>query len=330
MSIARDPEPKTEPDAVESTTEEAIGPVESVSIADLRHGHSVRVRDVHADYVRQLAEDHDELPPIVVDRATMRVIDGRHRLLAKLRMGARTIAARMFDGTSSESYLLAVRLNLDSGLPLSPAERSAAAEQILCLWPQWSDRAVAAATGLASGTIATVRARSGAADTNVRIGRDGRVRPVSGVEGRLAAGRFVALHPDASLRTIATAAGISVSTARDVRERLRRGQDPVPPRLRSGRPDRAMPALAVPENQRPHALAVLRKDPSLRGALIGRMLLRLLDSHSAVFTDWRRLADRVPPHCASLLSDAARQCAATWLRFAERLDQQHRPNGEPS
>ncbi|NUT94140.1 MAG: hypothetical protein HOY78_19180, partial [Saccharothrix sp.] len=104
----------------------------------------------------------------------------------------------------------------EDGTPLGFAHRITMAEQMLRSCPELSDRSVAAATGLSTGTVAAVRVRAGT-PAAARIGRDGRVRPVSCADGREAAARYLTRHPDATLREVARAAGISVGTARDVR-----------------------------------------------------------------------------------------------------------------
>lgn len=205
--------------------------------------------------------------------------------------------------------------------------RVAEAERLLRLRPQMSDRAVAEATGLASGTVAAIRSRSGAPVATARVGRDGRVRPVDGTEGRRAAVRYLWTNPDATLRAVAEAAGISIGTAQDVRKRLRRGQDPVPHRARSAArrtvqdewmSSRAALPRALRDGPRA-ALALLRSDPALRGVQDGRLLLRLLDAHTAV-ADWRRLADSLPPHLAELVLTLAADCARGLTRVIEHLE----------
>ncbi|WP_158852743.1 hypothetical protein [Saccharothrix deserti] len=197
------------------------------------------------------------------------------------------------------------------------ADRVATAERILRSRPQSSDRGVAATTGLASGTVAAIRSRSGT-PAAARVGRDGRVRPVSCADGREAAGRYLTRNPTATLRAVAEAAGISVSTARDVRARRRRGENLVPARSRTGRPPTRVTRPAHTQGARA-VLAVLRNDPSLRGGQMGRQFLRLLDAHAAV-EDWQRLADTLPPHCADLMAGLAAECAGSWALLAAHLD----------
>jgi hypothetical protein len=230
-----------------------------------------------------------------------------------------------------------VHLGWSPPATISFAERTVAAERLLRQDPQQSDRAVAAATGLAPGTVAAIRNRSGAPAVLARIGRDGRVRPIDSTEGRRAAARYLRANPDATLRAIATASGISVGTARDVRDRLRRGEHPVPRRRRIATRTEPVAEPAVESvpivlpraagDQVFAALAVLRNDPALRGMQEGRLLLRLLDGHAAI-TAWRRVADIVPPHCAEMVLELATACAERWSTVASSLDQRLSDRGE--
>lgn len=109
---------------------------------------------------------------------------------------------------------------------------------------------------------------------NTRVGLDGRSRPLTANEGRKRAAQVLKENPQASLRTIAKAAGISLGTARDVRERLRRGQDPILS-LTQPRTPRKEPG-SVPKiegSTRTEALQALRSDPSMRFNETGRRIL---------------------------------------------------------
>ena len=112
-----------------------------------------------AGHAHALRENLPDLPAILVNRRTMRVIDGMHRLSAARLAGAGTIRAEFIDTDERTAFLLAVRANTRRGLPLSLADREAAAERILSWYPYWSDRSIAAIAGLAATTVgATARA----------------------------------------------------------------------------------------------------------------------------------------------------------------------------
>jgi hypothetical protein len=133
-------------------------------------------------------------------------------------------------------------------------------------------------------------------------------------------------RPDVSLRAVARAAGISPTTARDVRERLRRGDDPVPEgaqKVPDGRPG----PVGVNPGARPvarsaaMALQNLKADPSLRFTESGRALLRWLFRHAVGPDEWRHHAQAAPPHCVYALAALARTWAAEWTEFAQLLEQ---------
>lgn len=196
----------------------------SLPVSCLRGTISPRLAGQNEAHARALAE-MNELPPILVDKQTMRVVDGVHRVRAAVLRGQTTINAVFTEGSADDLFLLAVTLNARHGLPLSLADRKAAALRIVGSHPDWSDHAIAAAAGLAATTIAGIRRQcsSGVSvQSNTRLGRDGRVRPVDGTEGRRRAAAEVRARPGASIREIAQAAGVSLGTAHAV-SRLVRG-----------------------------------------------------------------------------------------------------------
>ncbi|GIJ43389.1 hypothetical protein Val02_02750 [Virgisporangium aliadipatigenens] len=287
------------------------GPVEMMPVGSLTLSGSPRLDGENSAHVRLLAGSDAPLPPIVVHRRTMRVIDGMHRLRAAVLRGDRLIAVRYFDGSDDEAFLLSVRANIAHGLPLSLADRRAAAKQLMTRFPTWSDRAIAAAAGLAAPTVSVLRRAADPAvrDVERRVGRDGRSRPSDPAEGRRLAEEFIARHPDASLREVARAAGISPSTVRDVRRKLRGSEEPG-----AERADRPAPA------DRALLVESLRNDPSLRFSDAGRSLLRWLVPRATGAEGWDRVTEELPPHALYLLARIARQCASEWCDAADRLD----------
>lgn len=200
-------------------------PVERIAVDLLWSADSPRLVGENVDHIRVLAEAGSDLPPILVHRPTMRVIDGMHRLRATVLRGEREIAVRFLDGYESDVFIVAVQANTTHGLPLTRADRNAAATRIIHSHPQWSDRMIASFAGLSPKTVGSIRRRLGddLPAAPVRIGRDGRTRPVDSSSARAATGEFIRTHPDATLRQIAGAAGVSRSTARDVRRKLAEG-----------------------------------------------------------------------------------------------------------
>jgi ParB-like chromosome segregation protein Spo0J len=317
------------------------GEIHRVPVSSLLAGFSPRLYGVDAEHVQLLAQAPAPLPPILVQRGTMRVIDGMHRLCAARRLGRETIDVRFVDGTEAEMFAAAVKANTEHGLPLTLADRKAAASRLIALLPRQSDRWIADVTGLAPRTIAAVRRRHGQAERDgTRVGRDGRERPVDIAERRRIAKDAIIADPGASLRTIAAAAGLSPGTVRDVRQRLARGEDPVtrkppggerqakpaaPPRLSPPRP-RDHHAVVGQARDRAALLRDLRRDPSLRFTERGRRLLEWLAVRAAGPSGLDALIDALPAHCCYLVAGLARKCADEWLEVARRLEQRGGPD----
>ncbi|UXY31768.1 ParB/RepB/Spo0J family partition protein [Streptomyces sp. HUAS TT20] len=335
--------------------------VVEVEIDSLSTTYSPRSRGTDPEHVEALVAAETTLPPIIVHRATMRVIDGLHRLRAAERRGQKTIAVRFFDGTESDAFVLAVESNIAHGLPLTMTDRKHAAGRIVTSHPHWSDRMIASVTGLAPGTIAELRRKSsGGPNTQPsRLGKDGRVRPLNSDEGRRLASELIAQDPGLSLRQIARAAAISPETARDVRNRMSRGEDPlrISSRRRSTEQASASTPIApgtttaspaspatsailaatdrTPVQNRTAAVERLKADPALRFSETGRALLRLLNIHAMSTEEWQEIIDNVPSHCGGIVADLASECAGMWaelvLRVERRMAETHSsPPARPS
>jgi ParB-like chromosome segregation protein Spo0J len=307
-----------------------------VQVRSLLAGVSPRLNGENDEHIQLLAASEAPLPPILVHRETMQVIDGMHRLRAAQLRGQESIDVEFFDGSRTEAFIGAVKANIEHGLPLTLADRQAAAERIIDSHPHCSDRWIAATTGLGAATVAAIRRRNNPDGCKVaaRVGRDGRVRPLSSEDGRRVARDVIARNPEASLREIARVAGISPATVRDVRQRMRRGDDPVSPkRVSSGRGRRVTTVRQPrPEHGQSRSrgslrnpallLQNLKRDPSLRFTDSGRALLRWLEARASGPAGWQDPIEAAPPHCAYLVAELARSCAEEWLRFARQLEQQ--------
>jgi ParB-like chromosome segregation protein Spo0J len=329
-------------DADRSTSWGESQPIAWVPVDALLISGSPRRAGEDPDHVRLLAETTETLPPILVHRPTMRVIDGVHRLRAARLNGASEIRARLLDCDENAAFVVAVKANVKHGLPLSHSDRLAAAARILASHPQWSDRAVAAATGLSDKTVSRVRAcsTSETAESNTRLGRDGRVRPVDSRSRRQHAATIISRRPTAALREVARTTGLSAATVRDVRQRLERGEDPVPDRYQPAGADLGASAAPVPDRD-PQAvpaanevrvrraanaidpdtlLEKLRQDPSLRFSEAGRLAVRYLDRHLVDTDGLENLEHGLPDHWAPVVANLARSCATNWARLAEQLE----------
>ncbi|MFF7730808.1 ParB N-terminal domain-containing protein [Streptomyces sp. NPDC008001] len=297
---------------------------------------SLRAAGEDPRHITALAEVCSELPPIVIHRKTMTVIDGVHRLRAVAKSGASHISAVLFNGGERQAFVLAVKLNSNHGLPLSLADRKAAALRMLADFPEWSNRRLASVVGLSDKTVAALRRRSGAEiphPTAVRVGRNGVAYPLAAAEGRGRALGYLARNPDASAREVARAANISLTTAKDARKRAREDRGEPQPRAvvrpddepvrEDGAGHRPAPAerprAHPPCGDLPSAIRRLRADPSLRFTEVGRKLLRTLDPSATQPHDWAAMASSLPIHCAPLVAELARHHAESWQLLADSL-----------
>lgn len=333
-----------EKDARVPTGYDAIEVV-AVPVASLRPGHSPRLKGEDKAHIARLAETETPLPPILVDRRTMRVIDGMHRLMAASLRGSETIDVIFFDGSDADVFLRAVEENVAHGLPLSQSDRRAAAERIIASHPQMSDRAIGLSAGLSAKTVATLRKRSSddVPQSSTRVGRDGKVRPLDSSEGRRRAAELLAQQPEASLRDVARAASISPATVLDVRKRLERGEPPVPEKPKSGRPAgkgagtragdganapgpysgrQPIPQQAATLGPAPATIVEkLLRDPSLRYNEQRKEILRLLRVNATGAEQLAYAAPAIPPHCLGIIARLARQYAEMWQDFARELNE---------
>jgi len=295
---------------VEFTVESSrskTGTVYTVPVATLRISGSPRTTGEDNDHVRMLADTSTELPPVIVHRGSMRVIDGVHRLRAARLRGQRQISVRYFDGDEHDAFVLAVSANVAHGLPLSLMDRKNAAARIVASHSHWSDRMIASVAGLSAATVARIRGERGESAPSSRIGHDGKVRPVNPLERRRHARALLLAEPTLSLREVARRVGISPETARAVRGRLQSGE----------------PTRQAPSEPRPDPAAVLRRlreDPALRFSGTGRDLLRLLDVRTVEVDRWTAMVSNVPEHCRDSVAKLALECADTWRTFAEQLE----------
>jgi ParB-like chromosome segregation protein Spo0J len=199
-----------------------------VEIATLKSGILVRFAGEDVEHAQSLAFRLDDCPPILVQRSTATVIDGAHRVLAAKLLGRETIRVRYFTGTHEEAFVEAVKANVSHGKPLTLAEREAAATKLLEMHCDWSNRLVASVCGLSDKTVGRLRKTTAELPQSaVRIGRDGRHRPVDKRLLRNEIATALRAEPDARPDDVARSLSTSPSTVRDVRKRLQRGDDAV-------------------------------------------------------------------------------------------------------
>jgi hypothetical protein len=305
---------------------------ESVPVDSLLPADSPRIEGEDLEHIRMLAATETKFPPIIVHRATMRVVDGMHRLAATKLRNETMIEVRYFSGTEQEAFVLAVKANIIHGRPLSASDRSEAAVRIIVSHPDWSDRAVAAVAGISARLVANLRQRLDldvdSLGRRARIGRDGRMRPLDSAEGRLKAAEIIRQFPQASLREVGQRAGISPATAGDVRKRIQRGDQAVAGRReRAERPAPHKPVRPAGTRDVPDLGAILdglKADPSLRFTETGREILRWIMSKALHPGEWRAISEGLPPHATYILADVARRCSDEWRHIANDLDQRLR------
>src|SRR5690606_30944253 len=108
--------------------------------------------------------------------------------------------------------------------------------RVLQLHPDWADRRIGDLCGVTSKRVAQIRAHlvetSSGGDLGtvaVRVGRDGRARPVDPRAQRERIVEALRRMPGASLRAVAAAVGVSPETVRSVRASLRDDRPPEAP-----------------------------------------------------------------------------------------------------
>lgn len=293
--------------------------VSRILLDSLNLDFTLRQAPVNAEHVQILAGIDEELPPIVVHAPTGRVIDGIHRVRAALTQQRRYISAILYDGSEDDAFAVAVRLNTAHGLPLSRAERSAAAERILRTHPQWSNRMIAGIAGLSEATVRARRQDVPEPRGHIRVGRDGRVRPVNAAEARLRVSRLLAERPTASAREIARQAGVSPNTVLDVRRRLAQGREPAATR---GRDEETGPAAPSDLERTTETMLVnLMADPSIRLSDRGRLLIRWMRANREALST--EVVCAVPDHWSVPVAKLARAYSVFWQDLAQELE--HRP-----
>ncbi|HEY4332550.1 MAG TPA: ParB N-terminal domain-containing protein [Ilumatobacteraceae bacterium] len=288
----------------------------TMQVDALRAGPSPR-EGLNLRHVGTLAELDGSWEPILVNRRTMEVIDGRHRLAAAKNLGHRTIAVTFFDGSDAEARLEAVRVNVRHGLPLTLSERNSAARNLLALFPSWSDRQMGGLCALSPRTIARIRSEQPAPEativsfpsgvTDKRLGKDGRQYPVAAGAQRIEIRRVLEEDPHASLRSVAARTGASPETVRSVRKAMCVPEQPImftlPARVQLD---------AAPEPR-------WSADSACSSTAESREFAQWFDDHQLDAQMARQMADAIPLSRVYGVIDEARRRAGIWENFAKTL-----------
>jgi len=103
----------------------------------------------------------DQFPPVVIfyDRGADRALlaDGFHRYQAAVRAGHYTIQAEVYAGTQDDAMEYAATCNARHGMPMSNADKRAAAGRLLTLHPDWSSREIGKRVGCSHTFVDKVR-----------------------------------------------------------------------------------------------------------------------------------------------------------------------------
>lgn len=285
--------------------------VVTVPAAGLRFGRAFREKAISEARVAELMRAPERWSAILV-ATDMTVIDGRHRVTAARRLGIEQVTVEIFEGDAQDAFLEFVQRNLTSGEGLNRRERSKAARRILCAHPEWADRRIGDLCGVSPKAVGQMRQSlmrtfaPGQIDwSDVRIGRDGRSRPIDPANRRARIIEALAANPDISLRSIARLVGVSPETVRRVRLGL---SEPtwsppiqiadVPPAPLARRRVHWQPDAAIRAN--PDSLATA-----------DFMVRTDVDD-----LDLERHANGVPQAIADDVIQHARRCAEFWLSLA--------------
>jgi len=279
-----------------------------VDFSSIKVGASPRFTLVDDDHVKTLGEVADLLPPILVRRTDMSIVDGIHRYMEAKRSGRRTIAVRFFDGSPEEAYIEAIKSNVSHGKPLSSAERRSACQRLFHSNCVLSDRAIGEICGLSAKTVGQLRASStdGKLESKARLGRDGRMRSVDPVEARQRAVDLIQQDPSASLRKIAREARVSPGVVRDVKHRLATGADPL-----DINPGHRRITTEDNEGTANHDAAISSAVPEFA---------TWFERTAVSEQDWRSFVDALPLSRIYELVDEGRKRASCWDAFVSALE----------
>jgi hypothetical protein len=189
-------------------------------------------------------------------------------------------------------------------------ERRVAAGGLLRLHPEWSDRRIAELCGVSPKTVAQLRSELPGSDREepeMRVGRDGRARPVDAAARRAQVVAALEARPDASLRAIARSVGVSPETVRSVRQLLGRTAPPRP--VVQPVAWRAMPPV---ETWQPDVAFTSREDSAATASFFERT--------DVCERDLERHIQAIPLSRVYEVADEARRRAAFWTRLAQSAE----------
>jgi hypothetical protein len=199
----------------------------------------------------------------------------------------------------------------------SGRDRHTAVRTMLAAHPEWADRRIGTHCGVSPRTVGRVRAQLAEAApgdvtcADVRIGRDGRARPVDPAAQRQRVVEALVERPEASLRDIARAVGVSPETVRSVRAALA----DQPERVATVPPVDLMAWSAARERA-----VSWKPDHSFTSRDDGAVTARFLERTDVQECELDRHACAVPLSRVYEVSDEARRRAVFWAQLAERVE----------
>jgi len=270
--------------------------------------------------VTMLASRMEPDEPILVRRSDFSVVDGAARVATAKRLGLRYLMIEWCEGSELQAFELFLQRNNAHGRPPSAADREHGVLRILATEPLWSDRKIAAVAGSTPKWIARLRQRAtGGArpgDTERRVGRDGRSRPVRPAETRQQIMKALDERPDAPLRVIARELGVSPETVRSVRnERQPAGVVDPASAASCGNLDK----LTFGRNPLISKQKTWSCDRAFQSTEAGLSFLEWFESTAMKSSGFDRL-EQVPLSRVYEIVDEAHSRASAWTDFARALE----------
>ncbi|HEY2331998.1 MAG TPA: AsnC family protein, partial [Acidimicrobiales bacterium] len=207
----------------------------------------------------------------------------------------------------------------DASRERSLADRKELAAELLERQPGLSDRAVGRQCGLSPATVASLRTQAQIADAgaSVRLGRDGRSRPVDGGALRQRIAAAIQEDPDASLRTIARRVGASPETVRSVRMQLSQTEPDAVSRPAT-RPTPAVEIdMLVTLPPPPLPPPSWQEDTACSSTSDGAAFATWFEQSGLDDQGWREFVHSVPLSRVYEIIDESRRRSSVWTGFAQ-------------
>lgn len=273
-------------------------------------------------HVSALAACCGHLPPVLVRRGDLSVVDGAHRLAAARRLGMSAVLVEWFEGTWVEALQSFLARNTSDGLAVSVDDRQRGVRRLLAGQPDWSDRRIAQICGVSPKMVARMRSNDEGPHSDSpcakRIGRDGRARPVRAGVMRSRIAEALSRDPQASLRSIASQLGVSPETVRSVRMEREAPQQAGFRDAVVGAPDMSPVGCLVRQLPTEPLPPAWHQDMAFTSTRQGMSFVEWFDA-TDVAADCGR-ADDVPLSRVYDIADEARRRATFWSEFALTLE----------